>query len=194
MNTKTVKTPPSGARGDSGAREHFKLARPIVEDGVETTEIVLGEPRFSDMAAATRKHPDSPTQQTVHLVALLAGVSEVGVRKMLVSDIQSIKAWFDRLDAEALDEFEAPVPGEYQRTFELIVPVQTDKGPVSNLTLNAPDLDSVVAAEKFKNAHEQTAAIIATCAGVTLPVVMGLCRRDVIRLEAWVTPFLTGTA
>jgi hypothetical protein len=81
-------------------------------------------------------------------------------------------------------------PLDPTRTFDLYGPVETNDGKVARVTLREPDLESAVAVERMNETSAQaTAAMIASLSGLTIPVVMRMKQRDVVRMERWLDFF-----
>lgn len=192
----TKKNAAAGAAGNAdkveAAQETFKLTRPISSDGdgdpIDTLTMV--EPELRHVAAAERKYPRNASAQSAHLIAALASISEDQARQLLFQDVQVIERWLLSIERKACFADDPPAPGEFVRTFALSVPVPTDKLPLAEVTLKAPDLGASIAVEdvKGKSEADRVAALIAYLAGVTIPIVMRMKRRDIKRLEGWLSP------
>lgn len=177
-------------RPPHGETRTFTLTRPLKDaEGNEVRELTLVEPELRHAVQAERAHPTSPSKQTIHLIAALGGVTEGVIERLVVKDAREIQRWLARLDTAAAlrDHFEE---GALEQTFELSVPIPTDKAPITRVTVRAPDLGASVAVERFKLDGEVKAALIAYLADLTIPVVMRMKRRDVARIEGWLGPFV----
>ena len=173
-----------------GESKTFKLAAPITGVGDEPiAQITVREPLLSDRGEAERKHPSSPAEQAIFLIARLTDISEQAAKRMKTRDAVRIRKWIFGLSV--LENHDG---GDRSgvRAFDLMVPVPTDDEPLERLTVREPDLESAIAAEKFENETDQTAATIALLADTTIPVVKRMAVRDIDRIEGWLRPFLTG--
>lgn len=170
----------------------FELSRPVADEaGKVYTEITVEEPSLADFIQADRKSA-SPAEKGIVIIAIAGHLPIEAVKRMKLPDANRIKRWLERLRDKAAGEGHDE-PTDDGRVFELITPIQNGTQTVSRVTLIEPDLGSGVAVEKFKSEHEQTAALIATLSGLTIPVVHQLRLRDIARMEAWFYPFLDDT-
>lgn len=171
------------------ATKTFKLRKPL--KGGELTELTLDEPTFGHVCRAVREHPNSAAEQTIHMIAALGGESAEVIKGMFIRDARDIEMWFNSLDiAAVLGDKDRYSADDYEATFVLSVPVPTDKKPITEITVRAPDLGASVMAEKFKTNEERTAALIADLSGQTLQVISRIKRRDIARMEAWLGPIV----
>lgn len=171
----------------NGAHGVIELASPIKDtSGKQIKKLNVRELFLRDRAAAQRKHPSSPTQQTVHLLATQTDLDADTVMRLKTRDARKLKQWASAL-ATADDHIEADAS---EHTFELLVPVLTDSDPITEIRVREPDLGAAIASEKLEHEAEQIAAMIASLSDQTIQIVMRMADRDVDRIEAYLTPFL----
>jgi hypothetical protein len=177
----------------------FRLAVTIRDDkGQEYRELTLVEPELQHRVKVQRSRTATETERTIGLIAALAGVPEAAVRRLKTRDAFRIKSWIDEIAASGvmLDmaaEKEGGVTPEdeldSERTFSLMAPIETNAAPILHLTVREPDLEAGIAVERMDTVGEQTAALIASCSGQIIPVVMRMKLRDVARVERWLSFF-----
>ncbi|MGE8942710.1 phage tail assembly protein [Leptospira interrogans] len=170
-------------------RKTIPLSRPLSDGSNSWTELTVHEPELGDRIRAERK--GAGMEAAVELLAILTGLPSSAARKMKTRDARAIHAWLDSLmpDGEPV----ADVDDAESRTFDLLVPLEVDGRPMTQITVREPDLEAGIAVEKLKGRHEQTAASIAVLSGLTIPVVRKMVMRDVARIEAWLLPFVDDT-
>lgn len=168
----------------------FPLSRPIAHKGQTWSEITLAEPHLSHFIVAERQPTN--TEFSISLVVQLSGIPEEAVRKMKLVDLRAVQKWVSHLRATggALVSHDEATG---HAVFALVVPIPTNTAPIETIRLREPDLESSVAVEAFKKQHEQTAAMIAALADLTIPVVSRLSLRDLAVIEAWLAPFVDDT-
>ena len=127
----------------------------------------------------------------------MSGLPVESLNKVIIGDGKRIDKWLSELNVEALlEDQEREVDDEedeFERTFELLLPIATDSKPLTSITLRAPDLGCAVLAENFDTESSKLAAILAELSGLTMQVILRLSRRDVARMEAWIGPFVEDT-
>lgn len=172
----------------------FVLSRPLKSQaGAIIRQITVTEPEQHHVVAAERAHPSSETEQSVHMLAALTGLHRDQVLGMSIPDAQRIQRWMERIMADAGHGDPPARFDEDYRTFVLCAPVETDRVPLTEVTVRPPDLASSIVAEKFKSESERLAAMIAELTGLTIPLVLRMKRRDIARIERWLTPFVVGS-
>ena len=190
MTTK-VKATARGDADEARLAQTFDLRKPVLNAaGEKVDQVTAREPLQIDILKVAREGKSGQADQSVSLMALLTDLPVESVRKMLIADARAIEAWLQRINREALTGDADPDEDVFERTFELLVPVETDTAPLTELTIEAPTLESSIAAEKFKTEPEQTCAFLAALSGKTIPLMQKLSRRDVIRMEVWLAPFV----
>lgn len=167
--------------------ETFTLVRPIVHQGQTWTEMTLEEPQLLHMIKA-EKEPTS-TEFSISLITQLSSIPPAVARKLKLRDLRAVERWVGTLrNTKATLVSADDATGE--ATFGLIRPLPTNTAPIATITLHEPDLEASVAVEKFKKQYEQTAAMIASISGITIPVVSRLALRDLAVIEGWLLPFV----
>jgi hypothetical protein len=163
----------------------LQLAKPITDGDRRLDALTVVEPEVRHFVHASRKA--SPQETTIALIAQIAGISEDAAGRLKTRDARAVQKWIEGL--RKFEPIEADVDEDDGRTFTLLSPLD---GPprVERLTLREPDLASGVAVEKFKTEAEQSAALIASLSGQTIPQIMRLKLRDMARVEAWLYPLL----
>jgi hypothetical protein len=187
----------NAAAGDGALRKTFKLAVPVRDDaGHVWSEITVVEPELLHRVHVQRQKTATRAEQTARLIAALSGVPEPVVRRMKTRDAHTISHWIDDVvesgaRADALAEMASGEERRHEtsRSFQLLAPVLTADRPVTEVTVVEPDLEAGIAVEKMDLEAEKTAALIAICAGVTIPVVMRMKLRDIVRIERWMDFF-----
>lgn len=165
------------------------LTRPIIENGNEIRSLELVEPELGHLIKAERAGTGS--EQSAAMVAELSGISAQTARRVLLRDLRAIERWVDGLKSEASCTFETDARGGAR--FNLGRPLPTEREPIAVVTLREPDIEAAIAVEKFKHPAEQTAAIIAVLADLTIPIVARLTLADLAVIEAWLVPFVRDT-
>lgn len=173
----------------------FLLARPLKSKSGEAIDrITVMEPEQHHVVTAEREHPTSEMQQAVHMLAALTKLPREQILGMSIPDAQRIQQWMGRIMAESgLVDKPARIDEDH-RTFVLRAPIETDRMPVTEVTVRVPDLASSIVAEKFKTESERLAAMIADLSGLKIPIVLRMKRRDIVRIEGWLTPFVIGSS
>lgn len=186
---KPVQSPPASAPTPILKRT-FTLSRPIFDEkGTTWTELTLVEPELQHQVKAQRGKTSTHTEQVAGFFAALSGVPEAAIRKLKTRDAHRMKAWVDTLSADGPEDAE-PSLHESERRFELVCPIITDNMPLTALTVREPDLECAIAVERMATQAERTAALIASLSGVTIPIIMRMKMRDVVRIESWLGFFL----
>lgn len=168
----------------------FALARPIVHQGETTSELTLSEPHLHHLITADRK--PTTTEFSISLVSQLSGLPEEAVRKLKLTDLRAVEKWVANLRGSTPTLVSADEETGHA-VFALAVPIPTNAKPITTVRLREPDLEASVAVEAFKRQYEQTAAMIAALADLTVPVVSRLALRDLAAIEAWLAPFVEDT-
>lgn len=182
-------TKKTGAVASAGESCVFALSKPIEDKGQIHAKLTLAEPELRHMIIAERK--PSGAELAASLIAQLSGVSELAIRRLKIKDLRAIEAWIRGLRETSGCSFEEDAGGAL---FVLSSPIETNGTPVERLRLREPDIEASIAVERFSKPHEQTAAMIAALADLTIPVVTRLKLRDLAVIEAWLTPFVEDTS
>lgn len=195
MSQTTKPARPAGAGAIAPARPQrmtttIRLVRPITENGQTWEELTVREPDLGDRIAAERK--GEGMEAAIQLFAILTGLPPAAARKMKTRDARAIQTWLGSITPEPEPETEPDL--SETKTFRLSVPIEADGRVLTEITLREPDLEAGIAVEKLKGRYEQTAASIAVLSGLTIPVVRRLVMRDVVRMEAWLLPFVADTS
>lgn len=181
----------------SAIERTFQLAVPIRgDDGKEWSALTLQEPLLRHRVEAQRRKSATETERTIVILSALSGASEAALRRMKSRDARKVSAWLDSLQVSARQADDLADAAEQndvvsgsalplERTFQLLVPIDVPGAPVTSVTVREPDLEAGIAVERMQSPGEQTAALIASCAGLVIPVVMRMSLRDVARLERW---------
>lgn len=180
-----TKKPGAAAPEAVGLSRIFMLRRPIVDQGVTVAEITLVEPELRHLTIAERK--PSGGEEALSLISQLSGVSEAALRGLKLQDMRAIQRWIDGLRVESTATH---VEQDEGAIFTLSVPLPTATGSIDKLRLREPDVECSIAVEKFKKPREQTAAMLAALADLTIPIVSRIKVRDLSLIEAWLTPFV----
>ncbi|WP_171988140.1 phage tail assembly protein [Hyphomicrobium sp. NDB2Meth4] len=172
----------------NGLTKDFHLQVPITDEvGSAWTKITLREPTLADMIAVERKVTALGNAFTADMLSLLSNLPETAVRKLKFRDLRPIERWLNSLQHTVADD--DPLEAVPQRTFKLLVPLQTNGAPITSLTVREPDLDCGIMVDKFKGAAEQQAAMIAALSDQVIPVITRMAMRDVRRIDAWLNFF-----
>lgn len=168
----------------------FALSRPISHKGQTWAEMTLAEPHLRHLIAAERQ----PTSAgfSISLVAQLSGIPEEAVRRMKIADLRAVERWVSELRGSTPTLISEDDQAGHA-VFALVVPIETNAQPITSVRLREPDLEASIAVEAFKKQYEQTAAMIAALADLTIPVVSRLALRDLAAIEAWLAPFVDDT-
>lgn len=170
-------------------RRTFTLSGPIADTtGNLVTTITLSEPELGHLMLA--EHEKSGGEQAAALISQLSGIPKAALRRLKLADLKAFERWMRELREIGGAAYEDDGAGGAVFTLALPIPVEGGKA-IDKLRLRTPDLDASIAVEKFKKQHEQTAAMIAALADLTIPVVRRLKIRDVAVIEAWLAPFVT---
>lgn len=179
------------------------LARPIVDKGKPVATLTLPPLTLAHKIASERA--SAGAAQSVALIAALAGVSEDAVRTLVLRDLRAIeRAMRVPLDTARLPTTE---PNAFGMSVTLSHPIATDAGAkVERLAIREPDVEASIAVEAVArndtrngrvvplNPSEQTAAMIATLTGLTIPEIGRLRMVDVAAIEGWLLPFVIDTS
>jgi len=189
---------PTTAAGAAGSHttalsKTFKLAVPIRDDsGKVWSEITIAEPELRHRVHVQRQKTASLAEQTARMLSALSEVPEAAIRRMKQRDARSCNRWIEAvvrsgIEADLLAEAAGEIADPFSdpRTFELMAHVPTDGAPVTSVTVREPDIETGIAVERMELEGEKTAALIAACSGLVIPVVMRMRLRDVARLERW---------
>ncbi len=169
----------------------FDLKVPIVDDkGRSYDKLTVHEPEqhhYVEMQRAGRG-----VAASFVLIAALTSVPASAIAQLRHRDHNPIKAWIEEIVSppQAGDPVADPeAAGEQTWQCDLLAAIPTNAAPVTRVTVCEPTIGSGIACEKMKTEAEQTAALIAQITGLTIPVVMRMKRRDVVRIERWIAPF-----
>lgn len=168
----------------------FPLSRPIAHKGQTWSELTLFEPHLHHLITAERR--PTTTEFSISLVAQLSGIPEEAVRRLKLADLRAVEKWVTHLRGSTQTLVSADDETGHA-VFALMVPIQTNSQPIDSVRLREPDLEASVAVESFKKQYEQTAAMIAALADLTIPVVLRLALRDLAAIEVWLAPFVDDT-
>ncbi|OYW56771.1 MAG: hypothetical protein B7Y80_01430 [Hyphomicrobium sp. 32-62-53] len=181
----------------------FDLAVAVpMADGSLLKSLEIEEPELRHRIAAQRERRATESETFARYVAILAGIPEEAAQKIKHRDARKIKAFVDDLKGRGVGadleaeraalEASGGVPPMLasSRTFTLLVPVATDGAPLTEITVEEPDIAAGIAVEKFKTEAEQSAALIATCSGQVIPLISRMKECDVLRIERWLNFFL----
>jgi hypothetical protein len=192
--TTVVVTNPDGSRT-------VTLARQIATKGgarIETLTLVPMELRHSMMSETQR----GGAAQAAALIAALAGIADADARRLSLQDLRAIEA----APATAA-RLPTLTPTGEGVAVTLAHPITIDGGAkVERLQLRVPDIEASIAVEAVArnerrdgvlvplNPAEQTAAMLATLTGFTIPDVARLRMIDVAAIEAWLLPFVNASS
>ena len=200
------KTAPDGATAATAiadARQTYKLIVPVTDgEGSAVVSLTIVDPELRHRAQVERLKPASQTEATRAMISVLTGVPADVVGRIKYRDYLAIDRIIESMvsrgvKADIATDAERYAAGgspdlDSTRTFKLIGAIATDAAPVSAVTAVEPDIDAGIAVERFKTEAEQSAAMIAKCTSLPIPVVMRMKLCDVLRLERWLNFFLNG--
>lgn len=182
-----------------GALETYTFRVPVTDDTGKTwTTVLIEDPELRHEAQVDRATTSSDMAAFALRLSTLTGMPVEAVHRIKFRDANALRDIIERLkdrgvklDAEREAEERArnggiPAPVESVRTFELIVPIPTDGAPMTHITVTEPDIASGIAVERFKTGSEQTAALIASCSGQIIPLIMRMKVCDTARIERWI--------
>lgn len=162
-----------------------KLDRAITDGAQTWDQLTLGVPQLRHRVEADRSAGAGAGEnaRTAALIAAISGVSESAIRRLAIRDARRI--------AKVLANTEyAEDAGVTDGLLTLLHPVPTEREPLKSVPVMEPTLEAGILAEKFKNDGEKTAAMIASCCGITMQMALRLSLVDVARIEAALRPFL----
>lgn len=171
-------------------------------DGSYTTKIEIQEPELRHRIAAQKERRPTESETFARYISVVCSIPEESAKKIKHRDARRIKVLLDDIKsrgvlADIAKEEEdrqsdgVDLPQESRRTFVLIHPVPTEGAPLTEVTVEEPDLAAGIAVEKFKTDAEQSAALIASCSGLVIPLVSRMKECDVVRIERWLNFFLS---
>lgn len=169
----------------------FTLRVPIIDDkGRPYEKLTVTEPEqhhYVEMQRAGRG-----VAASFVLISALTGVPVSAIQQLRHRDHNPIKGWVEEIVSPPQGDDPVADPdaaGEQTWECDLAAGIPTNGPPVKRVTVREPTIGSGIACEKMKTEAEQTAALIAQITGLTVPVVMRMKRRDVVRIERWIAPF-----
>ncbi|KAB2942942.1 MAG: phage tail assembly protein [Hyphomicrobium sp.] len=193
MATKTTTPVPVVTGNTAGLSKTFSLAVPIHDDAGKTwTQITLIEPELRHRVLVQRAKSANLAEQTARMLSVLSDVPETAIRRMKQRDARACNRWIEEIvrsgiEADVLAEASGDVDNPFSdpRTFDLMAPVATDAQVLTTIMVREPDIETGIAIERMDLEGEKTAALIAACSGLVIPLVMRLRLRDVARLERY---------